>query len=520
MLNFWKRQFNGSDTSKLLRKFVRLVITIDDTPTLIRRVAEHKQFMLYCSVAIKAETNTDSIHSRVYRDLEQETHRQGFSFDKLKKKLSPLGLALGLHVQVNESTHADYYQILGVPQNAGTDAIKKAFRAKARLTHPDKISGEKDRFLDVLEAYKVLSNPSFRRDYNLNKKQQPKREWSENSRNKDENLKKPRIHKYGVHFFLILLLLIITALFADFVMQERALFDGAHKTVSAKRPLLLEKIQENELSVVTPNFEPEREKENWNEKLQNSPFEEDPNSHHINYKDQEKRLPNDKKLLTKNILNNDSLKIIHKKYEKKIDTQISINPKIEPKNHKSSSLYKQPDSITSGVMTSPENSSDATNLVKSKDQTFPDLKIINKPDETVSKDELLNEELKINYELEQFLLSYCNAYESRDLRKFRRFFAENAIENGMPINQLLPKYQKNFQNLASIQYRISIVNYILTADLGLIEVNGLFFLKWRKKQEKQWHNYSGNIRLNLISKDKSFLNDSFSIGELNYRFID
>jgi curved DNA-binding protein CbpA len=520
MLNFWKRQYNGSDTSKLLRKFVRLVIVIDDTPTLIRRVAEHKQFMLYCSVAIKAETNPDSIHRRLYRDLERETQRQGFSFESLKKKLSPLADALGLHVQVNESNHADYYQTLGVPQNAGIDTIKKAFRAKARLTHPDKISGEKDRFLDVLEAYKVLSNPSFRRDYNLNKKQEPKREWSENARNEDENLKKPRIHKYGVHFFLIVLLLIITALFADFVIRERALFEGAHKTVTVKRPLLLEKIHENELSVGTHNVESGREKETLNEKLKNFPVEEDHNSHHVSNKDQGKQIPNDEKLLTENILNKESLKIVHKKYEKKIETQISNNPKIAPKTYESSSLYEEPDSITSEIMTSPENASDVSNLVKSTNQIFPDLKIINKPDETVSENVLLRENLQINYELEQFLLSYCGAYESRDLKKFRRFFAEDAIENGIPINQLLPKYQKNFQNLSSIQYRISIENYILTSNAGLIEVNGLFFLRWQKKQEKQWHNYSGNIRLTLISENESFLNDSFSIYELNYQFID
>ncbi len=55
-------------------------------------------------------------------------------------------------------TLADYYRILGLPVNSSFDEIKKAYRQKARLYHPDiNPSPEaKDMFIRATEAYEFL----------------------------------------------------------------------------------------------------------------------------------------------------------------------------------------------------------------------------------------------------------------------------------------------------------------------------------------------------------------------------
>lgn len=61
----------------------------------------------------------------------------------------------------------DYYQIMGLAENASADVIKKAYKRLARKYHPD-VSKEKDaeqRFKDVGEAYEVLKDPDKRREY-------------------------------------------------------------------------------------------------------------------------------------------------------------------------------------------------------------------------------------------------------------------------------------------------------------------------------------------------------------------
>ena len=59
----------------------------------------------------------------------------------------------------------DYYDILGVSSGASQDEIKKAFRKKAHELHPDKDSGDEEKFKEANEAYQVLSDEKKRAQY-------------------------------------------------------------------------------------------------------------------------------------------------------------------------------------------------------------------------------------------------------------------------------------------------------------------------------------------------------------------
>jgi molecular chaperone DnaJ len=62
----------------------------------------------------------------------------------------------------------DYYDILGVPVEAGADEIKKAYRKLAMKYHPDRNPGDQEaeaQFKEAAEAYEVLSDVQKRRLY-------------------------------------------------------------------------------------------------------------------------------------------------------------------------------------------------------------------------------------------------------------------------------------------------------------------------------------------------------------------
>ncbi|ARK29313.1 molecular chaperone DnaJ [Halalkalibacter krulwichiae] len=61
----------------------------------------------------------------------------------------------------------DYYEVLGVDQNASVDEVKKAYRKLARKYHPDvnKEADATDKFKEVKEAYDTLSDPQKKAHY-------------------------------------------------------------------------------------------------------------------------------------------------------------------------------------------------------------------------------------------------------------------------------------------------------------------------------------------------------------------
>lgn len=63
---------------------------------------------------------------------------------------------------------ADYYEIMQLNRNADTDTIHRVYRMLAQRYHPDNTeSGSAERFRQVLEAYRVLSDPEQRAAYDV-----------------------------------------------------------------------------------------------------------------------------------------------------------------------------------------------------------------------------------------------------------------------------------------------------------------------------------------------------------------
>ena len=77
----------------------------------------------------------------------------------------------------------DYYKILNVPQDASQDLIRKAFRKSAKHTHPDLFPddspAEKKKrqvlFVQLTQAYEILSDEKRRTEYDRQKLQHSKK---------------------------------------------------------------------------------------------------------------------------------------------------------------------------------------------------------------------------------------------------------------------------------------------------------------------------------------------------------
>ena len=64
----------------------------------------------------------------------------------------------------------DYYDVLGVSKDASENDIKLAYRRLARKLHPDMNKTDpkaKEKFIELQEAYEVLSDADKRRNFVL-----------------------------------------------------------------------------------------------------------------------------------------------------------------------------------------------------------------------------------------------------------------------------------------------------------------------------------------------------------------
>jgi curved DNA-binding protein CbpA len=72
----------------------------------------------------------------------------------------------------------DYYEILQISPRADGETIERVFRLLAKRLHPDNtVTGDADRFAELLEAFRTLSNPEARAPYDVRYQAEKEGRW-------------------------------------------------------------------------------------------------------------------------------------------------------------------------------------------------------------------------------------------------------------------------------------------------------------------------------------------------------
>lgn len=106
--------------------------------------------------------------AKCYYDMEnfEECVKDYESVLQLEKSIEVKNLLRDAKLALKKSKRKDYYKILGINRNATDDEIKKAYRKRALVHHPDRHASSTDeekkeqekKFKEVGEAYAILSD--------------------------------------------------------------------------------------------------------------------------------------------------------------------------------------------------------------------------------------------------------------------------------------------------------------------------------------------------------------------------
>jgi curved DNA-binding protein len=78
----------------------------------------------------------------------------------------------------SQDSFIDFYEVLEISPNAQPDTVARVYRLLAQRYHPDnKETGDAERFTLILQAYKVLSDPELRAQFDVHHQQQKAVKW-------------------------------------------------------------------------------------------------------------------------------------------------------------------------------------------------------------------------------------------------------------------------------------------------------------------------------------------------------
>ncbi|XP_063376111.1 dnaJ homolog subfamily C member 7 [Cydia fagiglandana] len=146
--------------------------------TVCAKLNQIKEAAEACTAALELDENYVKAllrRAKCYTELGEfeeavKDYERLYKIDKSKENKMLLQEA---KLALKKSKRKDYYKILGVEKCASEDDIKKAYRKRALVHHPDRHAGapegerreQERRFKEVGEAYGVLSDPKKRARY-------------------------------------------------------------------------------------------------------------------------------------------------------------------------------------------------------------------------------------------------------------------------------------------------------------------------------------------------------------------
>jgi len=527
-----------------LKRLVDAVKSAPDTPAIISLLAEDHDLL---QVVFRILTMGPDGDAALFEALGRVCSEEQILPADLKKRLSPAAQALGLPGP--EEPTGDFYKVLGISSDAPESAIRKAYRSKARELHPDIHPHVNPKeFALLAEAYRVLSTPDLREQYDAREKKKVPA-WTERSpsymeeedRRDQGHQKKTR--RLAVQLVLVVVAMLVGVVIANQIFQEQALRQGPYvQTLGKAEEGKGQKSGSRERGAGSKGQESgvgsreaggrEQQAKARKEEAQGAGSREEGKARPSKAPDASAAA------LAKTSVpdvtgpasgpddtgSSRPVKVLAKVEDSGIKAQV---PTPNEPTRKAESVTVTPSGLGKKVEhVQKEATAEAKVQEPGAKREEPQRKEMTQHGPEVGQpaaaaagpsveprmaeagsppatpEERTGEPAAVPlHPVQDFLDDYCRAYETLNYLRFMGFFAKDAVENDTSVKQLEATYRDNFERLDALVYDIQVEE--LRTHPGEIEVSGNYRLKWRFR-EGNWQGREGSIVLGLVPVKGSF----------------
>jgi curved DNA-binding protein CbpA len=502
---------DSSHDATILLQFCTALQQAADTPAMIKMVAGNADFVRVCRHLASPPNKAYEI-----RFLTLCSERR-FDAAAIHRRVLSISQALRLNPAVEALPQ--YYRTLGVPANADEKAIKHAFREKAKVVHPDRQTENKDAFLELQTAYHHLGDP--RRRHRYDQAHQGGGKWIESA----ENPMPPQQGGgYGRLFGIIGALsavLMAAAFILDLFYNETSIFNGPEPAAPATamsrperrpaanpapslndqdgRPAVTPTVLYAHQTGISPPTQYDsgaadpaaplnrRKLATGAKAAQSAPHAERPQSPALAMPHPPAAmalepapvpLPAPVRAPARPLTT-----AVTKKHPRPAGERTHTIPRPTPQKP-----IDVPSAITEPAPLETEYREPVASTAGSAGRET-------RPRTAPAR--------LLEARLQDFFDKYCKVYASRDLEKFRTFFTRDAIEQGRPIESMLPVYQETFSIIKTVDYAIRIRTISAIPRTGRVKVDGQFQASYELQGGRRGTS-SGTVLMELTERDERF----------------
>lgn len=476
------RSHSTSPSTSPARQLVKAFAETATTEELVLYIAGTDNMLLFCQELLE-QYDQETQGPRVQEVKAQCTARgvlPGALFAEVRKVL----LALNRFHDVQRN----HYAVLGLPEDADRDQVKKAYRTLSKQYHPDKQTDPAkgaQRFMEISGAYHTIMASSANQ-----KTARPASSWR--SHHPSRSGKRTDHKRFFLVLFIIVFLLVGASIFLagrynrnvlshQIIAYQKQPPPNGKAEQTPTRALADEPLEQKPAPEPTP-VQTAKEPDNDILRQQDAVLREEI----VTVSAETSRIPSGGEI------------------HRPVDPPIPLPPLLEPKipgfpnkpiakNAPASSAPPAVAAIQAATVAEPGSKAESPPK-QDKEGGHP------------GRISAINTSLEIS----SLVNHYSSLYNSRDLDGFLALFSKRATENGNPLTALTGQYRSLFAHTREIDLTIADIEWKKKQD-GLL-AHGSFQVSYTYHDNKK-RDYTGNIRFDLVRQQ-----DTLKIRTLEYEF--